>query len=126
MHEMGIALQLIDIAIAAIPADMTNVKVEAVNIRVGKLTAVVPDSLRFCFDIASQDTCLAGARLNIEEVPIEATCRNCGASVTIEKALFACGQCQSGRIDVVTGRELMVTSLELADPSIPDLDKQEQ
>lgn len=126
MHEMGIALQLIDIAIAAIPAEMRNVKVEVLNIRVGKLTAVVPGSLRFCFDIASQDTCLAGARLNIEEVPIEARCRNCGASMTIEESLFTCGHCKSGKLDIIAGRELMVTSLELADPSIPHLDKQEQ
>jgi hydrogenase nickel incorporation protein HypA/HybF len=53
MHEMGIALQIIDIATASIPPDMRSARVERVNLKVGKLAAVVADSLRFCFDIVS-------------------------------------------------------------------------
>ena len=117
MHEMGIALQILNVALAAIPAEMADVKVEVLNIKVGKLTAVVPQSLRFCFDVASQDTPLAGARLVIEEVPIEAECRDCGARVIIEKAYFVCERCQGKQLDVISGRELIVTSLELAEPT---------
>lgn len=112
MHEMGIALQILEVAMAAIPAEMKEVKVAVVNVKIGKLTAVVPDSLRFCFDIAIQDTPLAGARLNIEEIPVVAKCRDCGAGMLIEKPYFACGQCRSVKLDVISGRELMVTSLE--------------
>ena len=115
MHEMGIALQILTVALAAIPAEMADVKVEVLNIKVGKLTAVVPESLRFCFNIASQDTPLAGARLSIEEVPIEVECRDCGARMIIERAYFVCGKCQGRQLDVISGRELIVTSLELAD-----------
>jgi len=70
MHEMGIAMQIVEIAGSAIPADVKNPSVAKVNIRVGKLTAVVPSSLTFCFNIATQDTPLAGAELSIEEVPV--------------------------------------------------------
>ena len=51
MHEMAIAIQIVEIANAAVPADIEDVKVEAVNLRIGRLTAVVPESLRFCFGI---------------------------------------------------------------------------
>ena len=61
MHEMGIALQIVEIASAAIPEDRPGVPVEAVNVRLGKLSTVVPDSLRFCFDAAIQGTVRAAA-----------------------------------------------------------------
>ena len=116
MHEMGIALQIIEISTGAIPPEMRGVAVESVNLKVGKLTAVVPDSLRFCFDVATKDTPLAGAKLNIEQTPIVARCRECGAETTIEEARFVCGECSSGNLDVVSGRELTVTSIEMAEP----------
>lgn len=56
MHEMGIALQIVEIATASIPSNSGNVQVARVNLKIGKLAAVVPDSLRFCFDVAVKDT----------------------------------------------------------------------
>ncbi|MBW2613648.1 MAG: hydrogenase maturation nickel metallochaperone HypA, partial [Deltaproteobacteria bacterium] len=70
MHEMGIAMQIIEIATAAIPAEEGDVKVARVNLKVGKLAAVVADSLRFCFEIAAKETPLEGAELGIEEIPV--------------------------------------------------------
>ncbi len=56
MHEMGIAMQIIEIAVASIPDDLNNAQIKRVNLKVGKLSAVVPESLHFCFQIAAQDT----------------------------------------------------------------------
>ena len=77
MHEMGIALQIAEIATASIPKDAGDVRVEKINLKIGKLAAVVPDSLRFCFDVAIKDTPLAGAELVIEELPVVARCKDC-------------------------------------------------
>ena len=45
MHEMGIAQQLVTIALDAIPDDIENPRVEKLNLRIGKLAAVVEHSL---------------------------------------------------------------------------------
>lgn len=116
MHEMGIALQIVEIASSSIPEEYDDVQVEAVNVRVGKLTAVVPESLRFCFNVATRDTRLAGARLEISEVPIQAECQDCGNILTIEGLPFACDECGSGRLEILSGRELTVASIQVADP----------
>lgn len=115
MHEMGIALQIIEIATGAIPAGTRACCVEQVNIKVGKLSAVVPDSLRFCFDIASRETALAGARLAIEEIPVTARCNGCGNRWTINEAVFLCPACESGDIQLLSGRELNIESIEIKD-----------
>jgi hydrogenase nickel incorporation protein HypA/HybF len=118
MHEMGIAMRIVEIAISAIPPDIEDARIERVNLKVGRLTAVVPESLRFCFSIASSDTPLAGASLEIEETPIVVECDECGAETTIERPLFACGECGSGKVTIVSGRELDILSIEVADPEV--------
>ncbi len=115
MHEMGIAQQIIDIAAASIPAEMPGARVERVNLKIGKLSAVVPESLRFCFEIVAQDTPLAGAELAIEETPILARCKDCDARWTIDEPVFTCTSCGGGRLEILSGRELDIVSIEVAE-----------
>ncbi len=115
MHEMGIALQIIEIASASIPHSETPIQVEKVNLKVGKMAAIVSDSLRFCFEIAAKDSLLSGAALHIEEVPVRARCKDCDAVWTIDEPVFTCQQCSSGKIDIISGRELNIESIEIAD-----------
>lgn len=115
MHEMGIALQIIEIASASIPLNDVPVQVEKVNLKIGKLAAVVPESLRFCFEIASKDSLLSGAALHIEEIPVRARCKQCDTVWTIDEPVFQCQQCNSGQIDIISGRELNIESIEIAD-----------
>lgn len=113
MHEMGIALQIIDIAVSSIPPDAAGATVERINLKVGRLAAVVPQSLRFCFEIAARDTAVAGAELVIEEVAVKARCNDCGHAWSIEGAAFACPSCESGSITMISGRELDIESIEI-------------
>jgi len=119
MHEMGIAAQIIEISVSSIPDTYKNVRVESINLKIGKLTAIVPDSLRFCFEIAAKDTPLSGAILNIEEVPIVARCLSCDFEWSINEPVFLCGKCQSGEIDVISGRELDIVSIEIEQENSP-------
>jgi len=109
MHEMGIAKQIIEIATSSIPGGMEDIPVERVNLKVGKLSSVVPDSLRFCFEILSINTPLSGADLNIEVVPILARCNECKFEWTINEPIFMCKNCKSGSIEIISGRELDIT-----------------
>ena len=120
MHEMGIALQIVEIATASIPADSGDVRVEKVHLKIGKLAAVVPESLRFCFDVAVKDTALDGARLVIEELPVVARCKDCGHRWTIDAPVFKCENCDGGSLEILSGRELDIESIEIAqeDPHV--------
>jgi len=115
MHEMGVAMQIVEIAAASIPGDLTGARVEKVNLKVGKLSAIVPDSLQFCFEVVSKDTALEGARLHITEIPVQAACKACQNEWTIDQPAFSCPACNSGDITLLTGRELDIESIELAE-----------
>ena len=115
MHEMGIALQIIEIATASIPPDAGPVRVEKINLKIGKMAAVVPDSLRFCFDVAVKDTPLDGAQLAIEELPVVAKCNDCQTQWTINSPAFKCENCDSGSLEILSGRELDIESIEIVE-----------
>ncbi|MBF0199708.1 MAG: hydrogenase maturation nickel metallochaperone HypA [Desulfamplus sp.] len=115
MHEMGIAQQMVNIALESIPRDIVNPRVENLNLRIGKLAAVVEDSLKFCFEIITKGTPLDGATLLIESVPVKVRCRACFHGWEVEGPVFTCPACKDGAVDILSGRELEISSIELAD-----------
>ena len=115
MHEMGIALQIVEIATASLPVDLGAARVTKVNLKVGKLAAVVPESLRFCFSVAVKDSPLENAILAIEEIPVVARCKDCHAQWTINEPVFICKTCQSGSLEILSGRELDIESIEVVE-----------
>ncbi|MCG8563952.1 MAG: hydrogenase maturation nickel metallochaperone HypA [Desulfobacterales bacterium] len=115
MHEMGIAQQLMDIALGAIPGEVEDPKVETLNLRIGKLAAVVEHSLTFCMEIITKDTPLENVRLNIEEVPVRIQCKDCGREWETDTPIFQCPDCIESQTQLLSGREIEITSLELAD-----------
>lgn len=115
MHEMGVAQQMINIALASIPKDIFNPKVETLNLKIGKLAAVVEDSLKFCFEIIAKDSPLEGAILVIEHVPVKVHCMKCDNIWEVDGPLFSCPSCQDGTVEIISGRELEIISIELAE-----------
>jgi len=115
MHEMGIALQLVEIAKSAIPTEMKNARVEAIHLKIGRLAAVVPESLNLCMQIVTKDTPLEGCSLHIDEIPVIARCRACSYQWEAADAVHVCPSCNSGSLDIISGRELDVVSLDIED-----------
>ena len=64
MHELGIAQEVV-----ALVAEHAQGKVTRVVLEIGKLSAILPDAVRFCFDLCSEGTVVAGAQLEIIEIP---------------------------------------------------------
>ena len=58
-------------------------RVEAVHLRLGPLSGVVKDSLLFAWELACEETPVAGSRLAIEEVGVRVKCPVCGAESDI-------------------------------------------
>jgi hydrogenase nickel incorporation protein HypA/HybF len=115
MHEMGIATEIVRIVTESIPSDMADAKVVRINLKVGKFSAVVPRSLEFCFDLVAKETPAQGAELNIQEIAVTARCNECQHNWQISEPVFYCPKCNSGSLAVLSGRELDIESIELAD-----------
>lgn len=110
VHELSICTSLQSI----VAEHAAGRPVRAVHLDIGHLRQVIPDTLRYSWDIVVDGTPLAGSKLVINHIPATIVCRVCGLATTIEAPLFRC-PCSSTETDLVSGRELQVTSLELAD-----------
>jgi hydrogenase nickel incorporation protein HypA/HybF len=111
MHELSIADAVVEIA----TRHAAGRRVVRVDLRVGHLRQVVPDSLMFAFELVSAGTELEGAELVIEEVPALVRCGGCGAETTLVEFPAHCAACGSFDVAVAGGDELLVDSLELED-----------
>ncbi|MES2957632.1 MAG: hydrogenase maturation nickel metallochaperone HypA [Pseudomonadota bacterium] len=109
MHELGITRSVVAIC----SEQAKGAAVRRVTLEVGKLSAVMPDALRFCFDVCSKGTLLDGATLEIIEVPGSALCRDCGADVPLS-ALYGRCNCGSADLHLVSGEELKIKTMEVA------------
>jgi hydrogenase nickel incorporation protein HypA/HybF len=109
MHELAIAESIVAIAIR----HAAGRPVHRVDLKVGHLRQVVPDSLAFAFGLLAQGTALDGAELSIEVVPAAARCRACGMESEQERFPLTCRACGGFDLEVVRGEELLVDALEL-------------
>lgn len=108
MHELGITQNIV----AIVAEHAQGKKVNRVLLEIGQLSAIMPEAVRFCFDVVSQNTVLAGAKLEILETPGFGHCCECGEEVPLEKHTGRCS-CGSLQINVVTGEELKIKEIEV-------------
>ena len=116
MHEMSIAQSIVQIVKEQIAQMDHSGRVTRINLKVGKLRAVIPESLKFCFSIAAQDTGIEEAQLHIEQVPVKIVCQACRATFDLDVPLFVCTECGASDVEVVSGEELHLDSIEIEDP----------
>jgi hydrogenase nickel incorporation protein HypA/HybF len=109
MHELSIADAVVTIA----SRHAAGRRVTRVDLKVGHLRQVVPDSLLFAFELVSAGTELEGAELVIEEVPALVRCNACAAETVLEEFPAHCGECGGLNVEIVGGEELLVEALEL-------------
>ena len=115
MHELA----LCDAIARTATRNADGRPITQVTVRIGHLRQVVPDALRFSWDVIARseatDSSLSDAQLVIEEVPAVVTCEACGSQTTLSDPILVCGSCGTFDVTLLSGEELLVVSLELAD-----------
>jgi hydrogenase nickel incorporation protein HypA/HybF len=109
MHELAIAESVVDV----VRARTGGREVSVVRVRIGQLAGVVPDALSFCFELAAAGTELERATLELEVLAGTARCRTCDREFSLEDAFLLC-RCGSADVELLSGRELTVQSVEVA------------
>jgi hydrogenase nickel incorporation protein HypA/HybF len=119
MHELSLAGAIQETALRH--ADGKPVR--SVQMRIGRLRQVVPDSLRFYFGVVGKDTLSDGAELELEMIDALLRCGACGSewdpaprpaedeSELLMPPMFRCPRCSAGGAAVVRGEEFEVESI---------------
>jgi hydrogenase nickel incorporation protein HypA/HybF len=109
VHELSICGSIADI----VTRHAAGRAVKVINVRMGQLRQVVPETLVYCWELVCAETRLAGSRISVETVPARIRCRVCEHVTDVGAVpVFACGGCGGFDAEVVSGEEFLITSLE--------------
>jgi hydrogenase nickel incorporation protein HypA/HybF len=116
MHELSLATGIVDTVVRH--AD--GRRVTSVDMRIGTLRQVVPESLGFYFGICSRDTVCQGATLEQQIIQAQLRCRTCGEEWELSEPDFRCRSCPGTDVEVVAGTEFEVDAIEVTEETAND------
>ena len=114
MHEAAIAQSLLDVLLSESEKHGAP-RITGVLVQVGELSGVVPEALEFALQALAMETRAEGLALHIDKVPLRVRCRECDAECGADPWLLCCRECGTGEIEIVSGRELKVISMDVED-----------
>ena len=109
MHELSLSSAIVNTVVK----HARGRRVTVVNLRVGKMRQVVPDTLEFYFEFVARGTVCEGARLEQEVIDARLRCNECGHEWEIEIPAFRCPQCTGSDVEIASGNEFEVESIEV-------------
>ena len=109
MHELSLSSAIVN----TVAKHADGRRVTAVNLRVGKLRQVIPETLEFYFEFVARDTVCEGATLNQEVIDARLRCAPCQYEWEIEIPAFRCPRCEGSDVSIATGNEFEVESIEV-------------
>ena len=113
MHELGITENIVALAVE----HAKGAKVCRIVLEIGQLTAILPESIQFCFDVCTQNTLLEEATLEILIRPGLAQCIQCGQTLELDQPFGLC-DCGSTRLKILQGEELAIKEMEIQDMEV--------
>ncbi len=112
MHEFSITESMLSLALEK-ANEASAGKITRINLVVGELSGVVSECVQFYFDFLAKDTIAGGAELAFETKPTTVRCHQCNNVFTPENGNWACPECRETGIEIVSGRECYMESIEV-------------
>ncbi|MFH0871103.1 MAG: hydrogenase maturation nickel metallochaperone HypA [bacterium] len=112
MHELSIAQNILEAA-SRQARDRGFQRILSIHLRVGKLSGIEVESLRFCFKVLSEETIAQSAGLEVEMVPLRGRCRCCQSEFAMEEVDFVCPRCHNRDIELISGTEMLMDKMEV-------------
>lgn len=112
MHELSITQSVLSIALEKAKVAQAG-KITKINLTIGELSGIVDDCVQFYFDIISKDTIAAEASLSFNRLQTKLRCHNCATTFSPNNLDWACPSCREQKIEIVSGRECYVESIEV-------------
>ncbi len=115
MNEVALAMGLVEVACAELPHFGEGARITDLRIRLGPRSGIVPETLLFAFTLASASSPIEGAKLDIEDEPVEVRCEACDAVVPADLTA-ACLLCGTPLADAGAQDGLELVAMSVAGP----------
>jgi len=88
-------------------------KVRTIWLEIGLLSGVEIEAMRFGFEIVMKGSLAENARLEILEIPGQASCEACGNQIAIRQLYDLCPDCGSEKLKINNGQQMRIKELEV-------------
>jgi len=112
LHEFSITQSILSIALEKANSAKAS-RISRINIVIGELSSIVDECVQFYFDFLGKDTIAAQATLSFQHPPVRLRCRNCTTIFSPDSLDWACPNCHESKIEIISGRECHVESIEV-------------
>lgn len=112
MHELSVTQSILEITLRH-AAQAQAQRVTGVHLAIGQLASIVDDSVQFYWDMITEDTLAAGARLHFRRIPAELQCQDCQTRYALDEAELACPNCGSAQVRVTAGTEFSLEAIDV-------------
>ncbi|MFM7152096.1 MAG: hydrogenase maturation nickel metallochaperone HypA [Gemmataceae bacterium] len=114
MHEVSLMENALELAKDHAMAQQAT-RIHRIHLRVGRLSGVVADALRFAFEGLKPGTLAEDAILEVEEVEVVCLCQSCQIEFPSADWIHQCPGCgESREVTILQGTELELVSLEVS------------
>ena len=116
MHELSLSSAIVE----TVERHAAGRRVKLVTLTIGALRQVVSESLSFYFEIVSRGRLCEGAQLEQNVIEVRVRCKPCDRTWTLDEPNFRCPECNGSDVDVLTGTEFEVDSIEVVEEEKED------
>lgn len=109
MHEISIVKSIVDIVIESASEHKIN-KVSKIVLKIGELSGVNEDNIRFAFDAMKIDSIMESAELEILKVEGKGFCNKCEKEFNIDHYNKVYPICSRYVDEIISGYELLIDS----------------
>ncbi len=112
MHELGIMMEVVK-QVEQVALENQVEKVEKIVLQIGEISTVIPHFVEEVFPAATYQTMLEDTELEIEMIPANGRCKQCGEifSLTAQKGICYCG---SEEVEMLSGREFILKEIQVS------------
>jgi hydrogenase nickel incorporation protein HypA/HybF len=112
MHEMSIAMNIIELASKAAQAEGAG-SIQDIELEIGTMSGVLIESLEFCFEAASRHTPAEGATLTIHAIPAKGQCTECKNISDVTSLTSKCQHCGAYLLGLLSGNDMKIKAITI-------------
>jgi hydrogenase nickel incorporation protein HypA/HybF len=114
MHEFSLVESLLD-EVERVGVTRPGVMILEITIDCGPLSGVEPELLHLAFESLAPPRLGENCRLRINDIPLEATCRDCHSLCFPSLGDIRCHVCGSRQVNITQGDGLILRSITLSE-----------
>ncbi len=110
MHELGVVMEVVRV-VEDYAKENDVEKIHTVVLQIGQISSMIPKYIYDVYPAATHGTLLEDSKLDIEILPANARCRECGQVFNAVENRGTCPKCQDTGMELLSGREFYIKEI---------------